>query len=161
MTTISYVCYMYDIAWTLNSFEEIHADASIFHSCGHKMGCQVKYSPGRMSDIGLTDGESLERLWSYLGIFSNITKEMTPENRIDLLTDALLHYGRRIRDKLSVSLPGRMKKAVMLESSSRTSLQELLEPLTQIQMCSPSSMSIIIVYIWKKVFLFQTSISCS
>ena len=41
----------------------------------------------------------MERLWSYLGKFSKITKEMTPENRTDLLVDGLLHYGRKIRDK--------------------------------------------------------------
>ncbi|CAC5394612.1 unnamed protein product [Mytilus coruscus] len=43
--------------------------------------------------IGLTDGEGIERQWSYLG-FANISKEMPPENRSDLSTDALIHYGR-------------------------------------------------------------------
>lgn len=50
--------------------------------------------------IGLTDGESIERLWSYLGGFSKITKEMTPENRVDLLTDGLLNYGRKVKENL-------------------------------------------------------------
>ncbi|XP_063399129.1 uncharacterized protein LOC134683743, partial [Mytilus trossulus] len=130
---------MYDIACNLHSHLKKHAASSvldkvkfsipIFHSYGHKMSCQVLYGPRRTSGIGLTDGESLERLWSYLGKFSRITKEMTPENRIDLLTDALLHYGSRIRNKLSQSLPGRMKKAIFLENTSSTTLQELLKPL--------------------------------
>ncbi|XP_041359109.1 uncharacterized protein LOC121375628 [Gigantopelta aegis] len=51
--------------------------------------------------LELTDGECLERLWSYLGKFSNITKEMTPENRTDLLVDALIYYGHKIRNKLA------------------------------------------------------------
>lgn len=50
--------------------------------------------------IGLTDGESIERLWSYLGGFSKITKEMTPENWVDLLTDGLLNYGRKVKENL-------------------------------------------------------------
>lgn len=52
--------------------------------------------------LGLTDGESIERLWSYLGGFSKITKEMTPENRVDLLTDGLLNYGRKVKENLGV-----------------------------------------------------------
>ena len=49
--------------------------------------------------MGLTDGEGMERLWSYLGKFSKITKEMTPEGRQDLLTDGLLYYGEKMKDK--------------------------------------------------------------
>lgn len=60
------------------------------------------YSPRKTKGVGLTDGESLERLWSYLGKFSKITKEMTPENRIDLLTDGLIHYGKKIRERLGI-----------------------------------------------------------
>lgn len=49
--------------------------------------------------IGLTDGESIKRLWSYLGGFSKITKE-TPQNRVNLLTDGLLNYGRKVKENL-------------------------------------------------------------
>jgi len=48
-----------------------------------------------MTNLGLTDGEAMERLWSYLRPFSPITKEMTPSHRTDLLTDALLHHAQR------------------------------------------------------------------
>ncbi|XP_063442474.1 uncharacterized protein LOC134722776 [Mytilus trossulus] len=101
---------MYDIACSLESHLKKQNDQSIldkvqfaipiFHCYGHKMACQVLYNPRKKNGIGLTDGESLERLWSYLGKFSKITKEMTPENRIDLLTDGLIHYGQKIREKL-------------------------------------------------------------
>ena len=46
--------------------------------------------------MGLTDGEQLERLWSYLRRFACMTKEMRPENRADTLCMALFHYGERI-----------------------------------------------------------------
>ena len=62
-------------------------------------GLQVLYSPRRTEGLGLTDGESLERLWSYLGKFSKITKEMTPENRVDILVEGLMHYGKKIQSK--------------------------------------------------------------
>ena len=61
---------------------------------------QVLFNPRKTLGIGLTDGEGMERLWSYLGKFSSITKEMTPENRIDLLTDALIYYGQKKKQKL-------------------------------------------------------------
>ena len=31
-----------------------------------------------------------------------MTKEMRPRHRIDVLSDALLHYGKRTRDKIGV-----------------------------------------------------------
>lgn len=66
---------------------------------------QVIYNPRRQKGLGLTDGECVERLWSYLGKFSNISKEMTPENRTDLLVDGLLHYGKRIIQKQGTTMP--------------------------------------------------------
>lgn len=65
---------------------------------------QILLGPRRTENHGLTDGEGIERLWSYLGGFSTITKEMTPENRTtDLLTDGLIYFGQKIRDKIGNS----------------------------------------------------------
>ena len=41
----------------------------------------------------MTDGEGVERLWSFLRRFSSVTKEMSAHKRTDVLTDGLLHYG--------------------------------------------------------------------
>ena len=40
--------------------------------------------------FGLSDGEGMERLWSYMRRFSAMTKEMQPSHRIDVLTDAIV-----------------------------------------------------------------------
>ena len=56
---------------------------------------QVQFSPRRLEGFGLTDGEAIERLWAYLRGFSSITREMSANRRIDLLTDALLHLSRK------------------------------------------------------------------
>ncbi|KAK9960457.1 hypothetical protein ABG768_008312 [Culter alburnus] len=74
-----------------------------FHVYGHKLPCQIKYSTRRLDGFGLTDGEGMERLWSFLQRFARVTKEMTPSHRLDLLTDALLHYGRRKSTDLGLS----------------------------------------------------------
>lgn len=58
---------------------------------------KISYSCRNVEGAGLADGEQLERLWSYLRRFGKVTKEMTPSHRVDLLTDALLHYSSRIR----------------------------------------------------------------
>lgn len=39
--------------------------------------------------MGLTDGESLERLWSYLGKFVSMTRYMRPNHRLDVLAYSL------------------------------------------------------------------------
>ena len=64
----------------------------IFHAYAHDAFCQFKYSPRNQIGFGLTDGENVERLWSFLGQFSKMSKEMSSANRTDLLADALSHY---------------------------------------------------------------------
>nr|XP_026696041.1 uncharacterized protein LOC108950923 isoform X3 [Ciona intestinalis] len=66
----------------------------VFHGYGHNMDCQIKYNPRRKTGFGLTEGETVERLWSFLRNFNKVTKEMLPEHRTDLLTDGLIHYGK-------------------------------------------------------------------
>ena len=51
-------------------------------------------NPRNMEGYGLSDGEVVERLWSYLRRFSTMTKEMRPAHRIDVLIHGLSYYGR-------------------------------------------------------------------
>ena len=55
----------------------------------------------RTVGIGLSDGEVMERLWSYLRRFGKMTKEMQPSHRIDVLTHALLYYSAQKIEKIS------------------------------------------------------------
>ena len=56
----------------------------------------MKYSPRKTSNVGLTDGEGVERLWSFMRHFAKITKKMSADKRDDVLTDAALHYGEHV-----------------------------------------------------------------
>ena len=47
-------------------------------------------APVRCTGLGLSDGEVLERLWSYLRRLSRMTKEMCPAHRANVLSHALL-----------------------------------------------------------------------
>lgn len=72
----------------------------IFHAYAHNASCQHAFSPRNIEGFGLTDGENVERLWSYLGRFAKMTKEMSSGNRIDLLSDTLSHYCKLKQRKL-------------------------------------------------------------
>lgn len=61
---------------------------------------KVKFSPLRCNGLGLSDGEVMERLWSFLRRFSRITKETRPSHRIDILSDALNYYAYKKKQKL-------------------------------------------------------------
>ena len=55
--------------------------------------------------MGLSDGEGMERLWSYLRRFGRMTKEMRPSHRIDVLTDAILYYAKKAVSNLGKLSP--------------------------------------------------------
>ena len=74
----------------------------IFHAYAHEASCQSRYSPRNLKGLGLTDGENVERLCSFLGRFSAMTKEMCANNRVDVLTDALNHYCAVKESKLGI-----------------------------------------------------------
>ena len=58
----------------------------------HTVNLQIKYNPRNILGFGLSDGEVVERVWSYLRRFAAMTKEMHPSHRIDVLSDALSYY---------------------------------------------------------------------
>ncbi len=63
---------------------------------------QIEYSVRHIPGFGLTDGEGVERMWSFLRPLSTMTKEMTPTHRTELLEDALQHYCHRKRSGLGM-----------------------------------------------------------
>jgi hypothetical protein len=101
---------MYDIACTLKKYME------------------VVFSPLRCDGLGLSDGEVMERLWSFLRRFSRMTKEMRPAHRADILSHALIYYGYKTKQKLDPVSEDmlqswiRNEKDVILHSSSDSTL---------------------------------------
>ena len=73
---------------------------------------QIKYSTRGKPLFGLCDGEGVERLWSYLGRFNNITKNSKAEHRIDLLTAALYFYSTKLASKIGT---GDLKKTILIQ----------------------------------------------
>lgn len=87
---------------------------------------KVQFSPRRTPNIGLTDGEGVERFWSYLRQFSTITKEMSVDKRVDILTDASLHYGEHLFYRVVPTMIARLKKASTLLSTFGEEIRKLI-----------------------------------
>lgn len=125
---------MYDIACMLhrhlmrNNKDELLAKTTfavpVFHSFAHNMQCQILYGQRHVDGTGLTDGEGIERLWSFLRRFSKISKEMTLGNRQDLLVDALYHYSEKLNMKLVDRIVSRITRAITLKDNSLKELQK-------------------------------------
>ena len=61
-----------------------------FHLPGHGSRCQTDYSHNLTVGAARTDGEGIERNWSFMNPVATATKEMTPGGRQDTLED---HWG--------------------------------------------------------------------
>ncbi|CAK8689898.1 unnamed protein product [Clavelina lepadiformis] len=126
----------YDIACKLKSHLQIRKQhhilhrvdfaVPVFHGYGHKLSCQLQFSPRQLEGFGLTDGEAMERLWSYLRKFNCITKEMKPKHRTYLLTDALIHFGCRLKKKFGLQFQHKINKAFHVQEETRAKLNVLL-----------------------------------
>ncbi|XP_050405669.2 uncharacterized protein LOC126821311 [Patella vulgata] len=127
---------MYDIACMLHKhlmknkrndlLDKFSFAVPVFHSFAHNMQCQLKYGQKFMDDCGLTDGEGIERLWSYLRRFKSITKEMSYDNRVDLLTEALIHNSEKIISNMGPRLHSKLCKAEKIIKDSPFKNQEEL-----------------------------------
>ncbi|XP_019643775.1 PREDICTED: uncharacterized protein LOC109484857 [Branchiostoma belcheri] len=105
---------------------QIDIALDVFHAYGHKTACQLKYSTRRRPGYGLTDGESVERMWAFLRKFSRTTKEMTPSRRIDLLTDAIFHYTMRKTLDIDVALVTKLENAKKASSVAEEGLKAVM-----------------------------------
>lgn len=61
-----------------------------FHLPAHIKKCQTDYSFNFNKNVGRTDGEGVERGWSYINPIAASTREMGPGSRRDVLDD---HFG--------------------------------------------------------------------
>lgn len=80
----------------------VYNELAAYSALSYYSLCHLKvvYSPLHTDGIGLSDGEVMERMWSFLRGFNKMTKEMRPSHRIDVLTHALWYYGFLTKNKL-------------------------------------------------------------
>ncbi|POV99957.1 hypothetical protein PSTT_13447 [Puccinia striiformis] len=84
---------LYDLGCALDKFVQLRDiwpesrsrlsfGTSVFHAYVHEWPCQVKYNPRYQKGWGLSDGESLERLWSALSPLVSPLRYATRNNRL-------------------------------------------------------------------------------
>ncbi|PIK40454.1 hypothetical protein BSL78_22703 [Apostichopus japonicus] len=127
---------LYDIACKLHAHlkksmqDELLASISLavpaFHVYGHKPSCQMQFSTRRVEGFALSDGEQVERLWSFMRNFCSSTKEMTSSNRIDAFTDALLHYSKKTEGKMGELILQRYHRALDSHASAEKELKDIM-----------------------------------
>ncbi|XP_072023368.1 uncharacterized protein [Amphiura filiformis] len=72
----------------------------------------------------------MERLWSFLRRFSYVTKEMTPAHRVDLLTEALLHFSCKKNQDMDTALRNSIEKATNLAAATKDELSIYIDSLS-------------------------------
>ncbi|KAK0533416.1 hypothetical protein OC835_003018 [Tilletia horrida] len=105
---------------------KFHYAVSLFHVYGHDYDCQLKFSPRRCKGFGLTDGESLERLWAALSNLVSLTRSMSAVHRRQSLSTRLERLCYRHRSFLIRLLSKRLARVLeMLPSTLKRLTQEL------------------------------------
>ncbi|KAK4518574.1 phenylalanyl-tRNA synthetase alpha subunit, mitochondrial [Mucor velutinosus] len=85
---------------------------AIFHALAHSLNCQVKYFPRYVKGMALTDGESVERVWSHCNHFVSMSRNMSKANRHALLTQVLDKYRSDKIDSLASYINRKYKKVL-------------------------------------------------
>lgn len=83
-----------------NDYGRFNWGVSIFHAYSHTLKCQNTYHPRKIENIGLSDGEGLERIWSTLAHFVRNTKYMKSGHRFDILSLAIENIAKEKIEKL-------------------------------------------------------------
>lgn len=98
---------------------------SVFHAYVHEWKCQLKYNPRYNDQWGLSDGEGLERLWSFLSILVGVLRTSTRLHRLISIFERIMHFIEVILQNSGKWLSVRMKQAVSTLKKSQTLLTNI------------------------------------
>lgn len=77
---------------------------SVWHSYAHVRSCQLLYNPRLNDDWGLSDGEALERVWSWLSFLVAQLRYSTKEHRLTSINLQGLVYNEALLWKAGKNL---------------------------------------------------------
>lgn len=107
-----YLPHIRNVSPHVDPWNQITAVVNAWHSACHSEECQLQYHPSRIPGCGLCEGEAAERLWSKLGDFHTLVKEMLASTRQEQIEDFVLHFNNLKIHGLGVSLAGKYKSAL-------------------------------------------------
>ncbi|PLW41042.1 hypothetical protein PCASD_07964 [Puccinia coronata f. sp. avenae] len=128
---------LYDIGCLLNKFiklrglfEEdqgcIQFATSIFHAYVHNWLCQLDYNPRYNRGWGLSDGEGLERMWSYMAPLVSPLRYATRNHRLAAIAHRLKYHNQRGINNLPLWLRRKFSNAVNRRLETCVELANLL-----------------------------------
>ncbi|POV99955.1 hypothetical protein PSTT_13444 [Puccinia striiformis] len=100
---------------------------SVFHAYVHEWPCQVKYNPRYQQGWGLSDGESLERLWSSLSPLVSPLRYATRNNRLAALSHRCRYRNQQSNIKLAAWLRKKFEQALVRRDLEKTVISELVQ----------------------------------
>ncbi|KAH9454607.1 hypothetical protein Pst134EB_014678 [Puccinia striiformis f. sp. tritici] len=133
---------LYDISCNLKKFidlrhlfpEDQHRlrfGTSVFHSYVHNWKCQLEFSPRYNTGWGLTDGEGLERLWSYLSPLVSPLRYATRNHRLAALAHKLRFHNQRGTDDLISWIQHKYSVAIQRQREGNETLNSLYHKTNQ------------------------------
>lgn len=90
--------------------EKVQFFIPVFLINAHRNSCVSQFHPRNDPSIGEIDGETVERVWSQLAIFSHTTRNMPKGNRTETLEDAF----QALRDRVKKGLMGSLRQKLTL-----------------------------------------------
>ncbi|KAA1113296.1 hypothetical protein PGT21_027474 [Puccinia graminis f. sp. tritici] len=129
---------LYDLGCSLDKFvnlRDIFAEdrhrikfgTSVFHSYAHEWSCQIKYNPRYQKGWGLSDGESLERLWSSLSAQISPLRYASRNNRLGALSHRCKYRNQQSIRKLAGWLRSKFDQALVRRDAEKDVITQLLQ----------------------------------
>ncbi|KAA1092984.1 hypothetical protein PGT21_020031 [Puccinia graminis f. sp. tritici] len=129
---------LYDLGCSLDKFVNLRSifpesrsritfGTSVFHAYVHEWPCQLKYNPRYQKGWGLSDGESLERLWSSLSSQISPLRYASRNNRLGALAHRCTYRNKQSIAKLAAWLRSKFDQALVRRDTEKAVLTELLQ----------------------------------
>ncbi|KNF01328.1 hypothetical protein PSTG_05427 [Puccinia striiformis f. sp. tritici PST-78] len=100
---------------------------SVFHAHVHEWLCQLRYNPRLNDEWGMSDGEGLERIWSYLSPLIGPLRYSTRNHRLAALDSRSCHHNEVGKTHALKLLLDRGKHIEKTMNSSCNILKEVME----------------------------------
>ncbi|CEP11595.1 hypothetical protein [Parasitella parasitica] len=120
---------MYDVScklgpsitkWFPESASNFRYAVNAFHIYTHIWDCQQKFSPKFIEDWGLTDGEGVERFWSYMSGYIPISRPMRDSSRKQLFLEASRFYTYQKNKEMGKFLVRKLENVTELASKAKS-----------------------------------------
>ncbi|KAA1098039.1 hypothetical protein PGT21_027095 [Puccinia graminis f. sp. tritici] len=129
---------LYDIGCTLGKFfkacglltnhlPRMKFATAVFHSYVHDWPCQLQFNPRYNKGWGLTDGEGLERLWSYLSPLVSPLRYATRNHQISAINHRSLFHNTLGIENIVLTLKRKFIHAVTTKKESEGLVRKMLQ----------------------------------